>query len=159
MKKINSKGFMLAETLIVSVFVAGVLIFLYIQFFNLNNSYDESYMYNTVEGLYSLQDIREYIKKDGKVLEYIKTNIDTLKYIDITDCSLFKNSDYCLNLFKLEKIKYIFITTNSVPKDYIRIYNDEFYNFISKINYQGNEKYRIVAAFYDSTYATIRFGE
>ena len=159
MKKFNNKGFMLAETLIVSVFVSGVLIFLYVQFSKLNNLYDESYIYNTVEGLYALEDIREYIKTDEQVLQYIDTNIDTLKYIDITDCSVFTNKDYCSNLFKLEGIKYIFITTNSTPDNYIKRYDEQFLDFINKINYQGNENYRIVASFDNSTFATIRFGE
>lgn len=159
MKKNNNQGFMLAETLIVSVFVAGVLIFLYIQFLKLNTSYDEPYIYNTVENLYALEDIKKYIQLEETVLEYIDTNIEALKYIDITDCSLFTNVDYCTNLFKLEGIKDIFITTNSVPKTYIKGYSEEFQTFINKINFKGNEKYRIVASFENFTFATIRFGE
>lgn len=150
---------MLAETLIVTVFVAGVLIYLYIQFSNLNKSYEDSYMYNTVEGLYALDDVKAYIESDVQVLEYIDTNIEELKYIDITDCSLFADIDYCVKLLELENIESIFITTNQVPYESIIQYNEEFTTFINRINKEGIEKYRIVAEFNNSTYATLRFGE
>ena len=144
---------MLAETLIVTVFVAGVLMYLYIQFSNLNNSYENSYVYNTVEGLYAWDDVKAYIE-----LEYIDTNIEELKYIDITDCSLFTEVDYCKKLFEVENIKSIFITTNQVPDESIIQYNEEFTTFIKKINKEGNQSYRIVAEFNNYTYATLRFG-
>ena len=51
MKK-NEKGFVLLETLIVTTFVVSTLIFLYTQFSNIKTSYDASFRYNTVEGLY-----------------------------------------------------------------------------------------------------------
>lgn len=150
---------MLAETLVVTTFVAGVLIYLYIQFSNLNNSYEDSYIYNTVEGLYALDDIKTYIESDDQILEYINENIEDLKYIDITDCSLFTNYDYCEELLESENIKSIFITTNQVPYESIVQYNEKFTTFISKINKEGIEPYRIVASFNNSTYATLRFGE
>ena len=49
MNKINNKGFVLAETLIVTSFVAGVLLYLFIQFSNLNKNYNNSFKYNTIE--------------------------------------------------------------------------------------------------------------
>lgn len=159
MKKTNNRGFMLAETLIVTVFVSGILIYLYIQFSNLNKSYEDSYLYNTVEGLYALEDVKTYIERDNQILEYVDTNIEELKYIDITDCSLFTNIDYCKNIFQLENIKSVFITTNIVPYEVITQYNEEFITFINKINKEGVEPYRIVAEFNNTTYATLRFGE
>lgn len=159
MKKINNSGFMLAETLIVTVFVSGILIYLYIQFSNLNKSYEDSYIYNTVETLYALDDIKIYIEREDQILEYINTNIEDLKYIDITDCSLFTDIDYCKKLLEVENIKSIFITTNIVPYESITQYNEEFTAFINKINKEGIEPYRIVASFNNSTYATLRFGE
>ena len=158
MKKINNSGFMLAETLIVTVFVSGILIYLYIQFSNLNKSYEDSYIYNTVETLYALDDIKIYIEREDQILEYINTNIEDLKYIDITDCSLFTEVDYCKKLFEVENIKSIFITTNQVPDESIIQYNEEFTTFIKKINKEGNQSYRIVAEFNNYTYATLRFG-
>lgn len=159
MKKNNNKGFILAETLIVTAFVAGVLIFLYIQFTNLNQSYEQSYVYNTVEGLYALEDVKTYIETDTTFVNYIDSNINSLKYIDITDCTLFTDETYCLKLFELENIKNIFITHNLVPDVDFTDYDLKFQTFIKKINKEGIQTYRIVAEFNDSTYATVRFGD
>ena len=158
MKKLNNKGFMLAETLIVSTFVAGVLIFLFIQFTNLGKAYDDSYINNTPEGLYALEDIKEYINTDLDVQLYIEQNIETMKYIDLTDCSLFTNKDYCVNLFELENIDRIFVTINDFDKQSITGYNEDFKIFINKIINEGNEKYRLVASFNNGMFATMRVG-
>lgn len=157
MKK-NEKGFMLLETLIVTTFVAGVLILLFVQFSNLSRKYESSYKYNTVEGIYALDDIREYIEYED-FITYIDDNIATDRYIDITNCSLFKSKETCLNLIETENIDRVFVTTNLVPTDRITRYDEEFLEFINKINEEGDEPYRLVASFKNSTYATIRFGE
>lgn len=159
MKKLNNNGFMLAETLIVSTFVAGVLIFLFIQFTNLGKAYDDSYIYNTPEGLYALEDVKEYIDADSDLLLYIEENIGTKKYIDLTDCSLFKNREYCVNLFELENIDKVFITTNSFDKLSITGYNEDFNLFINKIVKEDSEKYRLVASFKNGMFATLRLGD
>lgn len=159
MKKSNNKGFMLAETLVVTTFVAGVLIFLFIQFSNLSKAYDESYNYNTVEGLYALEDIKVMIEQDNTIMNYIENNIDELNFIDITNCDNFTDVNYCLKLLELENVNKIIITNNSVPYDKINIASEDFMNFIKKISKEGNEPYRIIVAFKNSTYATLRLGE
>ena len=60
MKKNSNKGFVLAETLIVTTFVAGILFFMFVQFTSLSKNYNDSYKYNTVEDLYALRNIRDY---------------------------------------------------------------------------------------------------
>ena len=159
MKKTNNKGFMLAETLIVTIFVAGVLIFLFIQFSNLSKSYDESYKYNTVEGLYASEDILRYIQSDSTTMTYISENIDNLKVIDLTNCTNFTNSNYCNKLFELENVDRIIVTKNKVPYSEIGITDENLMSFIKKINKEGTEPYRIIVAFKNSTYATLRLGE
>lgn len=159
MQKQDNKGFMLAETLIVTTFVAGVLIFLFIQFTNLSKSYEESYNYNTPEALYALEDIKEYIISDTTAYTDIENNITNYTIKDITDCSIFTNQDYCLKLFSLENISNLIISTNMIYDDNFSAYDEEFLKFITKISEEGNEKYRIIAKFNNNTYATIRFGD
>ena len=157
MKKKN-RGFMLAETLLVTAFVAGLLVYLYIQFMNLSSSYDDAYDYNTVEDLYALSDIVDYIYSDERAYEYIKNNVINEKYIDITNCTLFTDTSNCEKLFGYEKVTEVFITTNVVPKSDITNYSTSFMKFIKKINSSGLEPYRIIASFENKTYATLRFG-
>lgn len=158
MKKKKNKGFMLAETLVVTIFVAGILIFLYLQISNLTKSYEQSYKYNTVEGLYTLEDIKNYILNDVSALNYIKENIDDLEYIDIKNCGIFTNKEDCLLLLQSAKVESIFVAKNLIRPNSINDYNQEFRDFINKINQEGNQEYRIVASFDNSTYATLRFG-
>lgn len=159
MKKISSKGFVLAETLIVTTFVAGILFFMFMQFTNLSKNYNDSYKYNTVEDLYALRNIRDFILKDNQSFVTIDSEISKRGYINITDCSIFSEQSYCLELLRLENIKKIFITENNLDKDIFINYDLEFKKFISKIKGEGTHKYRLLAEFNDSTYATIRFGE
>lgn len=159
MKKNTNRGFVLAETLIVTTFVAGVLIFLFIQFTNLSKNYTDSYKYNTVEGLYALRNIKEYIETDSVAMAIIedKTNDDNI--LNITNCSIFSEKKYCLKLMELENIKRIFATNNDFDKDYFNNYDEGFKKFVNKINKEGTLKYRLLVEFNNSTYATIRFGE
>ena len=62
----NNKGFLLAESLIVSTFVLTVLIFLFVQFRNIMNTNKRSYIYNSVEDIYSLGSIGDYFKTTKK---------------------------------------------------------------------------------------------
>ena len=61
MKKDN-RGFLLAESLVVSTFVLTVLILLYIQFSNLITNYKNSYNYNNVESIYDLASVANYLQ-------------------------------------------------------------------------------------------------
>ena len=61
MKK-NNRGFLLAESLVVSTFVLTILILLYVQFSNLTTNYKNSYNYNNVESIYDLSSIANYLK-------------------------------------------------------------------------------------------------
>lgn len=159
MKKKSNNGFVLAETLIVTTFVAGILIFLFIQFSNLSKNYNDSYKYNTVEGLYSLNNIIKYIKSDTTFNESLSTLVNTDKYLEITDCTLFSDPKYCSLLFELENIKSIYITDNYFNKSIFNNSEETIKTFINKINSDGEQKYRIVAEFNDFTFATIRFGD
>lgn len=161
MKKLNNYGYMLVETLLVTIFVAGVLIFLFIQFSNLSNSYDESFTYNTVENLYALEDIKDYFESDSNLINEIESNLNQKEYI--TGCEFLADYSYCESLLDIENINTLIITTNSFDKDSVEVSDENFIKFIKKIQSSGTQPYRLIAKFVDSmgneTYATLRFGE
>ncbi len=159
MKKNKNKGFMLAETLIVTTFVAGILLFTTIQFINLSNGYNENYKYNTVEAMYALNTVKNYILDDSKALDFINNNVTSTNYVNLKSCDMFTSEIHCQKLLELEGISEIIITTNKFDKDKIVTYDDEFKKFISKIQKEGTQKYRLIAKFDNSVYATARFGE
>lgn len=159
MKKNKNKGFMLAETLVVTTFVAGILLFTTIQFINLSNGYNENYKYNTVEAMYALNTVKNYILDDSKALDFINNNVTSTNYVNLKSCDMFISEIRCQKLLELEGISEIIIATNKFDKDKIVTYDDEFKNFISKIKKEGTQKYRLIAKFENSVYATVRFGE
>lgn len=150
---------MLVETLIVTIFVASVLIFLLIQFISLNNNYNKTYEYNKVEDINSLKSIIYYIESDTNAFSTIESNVTYDKYLDITDCSVFIEEEYCKKLLELENIKKIYVVTNKVNYNLFEDDAAKFKEFINKITKSGKEKYRLIASFNNSTYATVRFGD
>ena len=60
-KSINNRGFMLVETILVSLTVSAVLIYMYIQFSSLSDSYRAIGQYNTVEGLYRADVVKHFL--------------------------------------------------------------------------------------------------
>ena len=158
MKKKSIKGFVLAETLIVSMFVAGVLIFLFIQFSNLSKNYIDSYKYNSIEDLYSLKNIRDYIEDDIEAWILIKDELKNNDFFEMTNCEIFSNKEYCLYLLEVKGIKQIYITENNFDENIFLFANAKFKKFSDKIKSEGLESYRIIAEFNNSKYATIRFG-
>lgn len=157
MKK-NNYGFLLVETLVVTIFVAGVLIYMFIQFSNLKEKYNEQYNYNTVDDLYALNTIVKYIKDDEIISQYIVDNLRSKEYLDLTDCSNFLNEVYCSKLFYLEEVDQIIVLNNTQSYENIKGLKGDMLYFMSKISNEGFEKYRLVARFGDSRFATIRFG-
>lgn len=157
MKKMNNRGFVLAETLVVTTFVSGVLIFLFIQFTNISKNYENNYTYNTVDDLYALEDVKDYILTDYVALNNIESELDSSEYINISDCSMFDNKDYCLKLFSIENIDEIIVTKNYFDKNEIINLNQNLLDFIKKINGTNDESYRLIASFKNSTYATLRW--
>lgn len=154
MKKNNEKGFMLIETLLVSIFVASTLIYLYIQFSNLNKNYNNSFTYNTVEGMYALEDVKEYLNLN---IESVRNEIfDNTYSADI--CSILPDSEYCTNLLEKENITTLIVAYNDLSNsNFDTDFNQGLLDFMEKIQPTGDEEFRIVAEFNNKTFATLRF--
>ena len=82
--KNNNKGFVLLETLMVSSFIIVVLIYLYIQFSDVKQSYNTSFKYDTIQSLYSLKEVDKFIN-DKFGYNDLKTNVDNEenRYIEL----------------------------------------------------------------------------
>ncbi len=153
MKK-NSKGFMLVETLVATTIIVSALLFLYIQYSTITNNYNESFTYNTTNGLYSAYNIKNYILEDG--YENLVSELSDEEYIDITSCQddYFDDEDYCLSLVaNMNIVKLLFTFENVENIDYN--VNDKFKKFINKIVFDDTGEYRLLIQFRDNTFATI----
>lgn len=157
MKKMNNKGFMLTETLIVSTLIITVLLVVYIQFKSINRKINNSYNYDTVSSLYNLYNMKLFVEQEN--YSTIVGRLDLDKYIDITDCpsAYFNSTDYCKSIISNTGINKLVVTKENL---YSLIdekpFDEKFNDYISTINYSTKEGYRLIASFSNGTYSSIR---
>lgn len=158
MKKINSKGFMLTETLIVSILLIVILLTIYVQFKKVNRSVENSFSYNTVSSLYNLYNVKLYLEQEK--FSGIVARLAEEDYVELTDCSesLFERPSYCKNVFSSVGIKRIFATNENL---YSLIkkkpFDQKLNNFIESIDYEAKSGYKLIAEFEDGSYASVWF--
>ena len=67
MKKINKKGFVLAEAIVVAVFVLSLFVFLFSNLVPLVGQYEAHEKYDTIDSVYNTNLIRTMIMSDSNV--------------------------------------------------------------------------------------------
>lgn len=164
MIKNNNKGFVITEVLILSTVIMGVLTLMYVQFKSVNRSYQYSFKYDTVEGLYLANNIVNYIN-DGNYDNLVEqVNNNPKGYIDITECTI-ENSNlisYCNSLFQKSEIEKILFTKENLIdlKRNISDFDNDMQNYIKQIKTLNDEKdYRIIVKYKDGSFTTMRFNK
>lgn len=161
MKK-NNKGFSLIETLIVSSFVVGTLVFLFSQFVVLKNNYNRSFKYNTVQAIYKAKNIDRYLS--GIEYRNIINGVGNSSrgYVDISNCTThITNNNYCKTLFSKLDVKTVVVSKENLDnlKEDLNSnnpYTESFYQFIERQKEKiTGSNYRIIVEFNDDTYATV----
>lgn len=166
MKKSN-RGFTLVETLIVSAFIIGILIFLFSEFTKLKKSYDTSFDSNTIPALYKARNINRYLYSiEGS--DFI-TKLDAIPegYLEITDCSstYISKVSYCKKLFEELEVVHVFVAKETSFKGDLQEghlknnpdYREKLYRFVKNLsvyneNYDG---YRIIVEFEEDGFASV----
>lgn len=161
MKKSNQKGFMLAEAFIVSTFVLGVLVFMFVQIKSIINGFDKSFTYNTVSNIYKTEEIGKYIKAND--YSNIISIVDINQYLILDDSSNYLPGNTSWhNLKENAKVKTIIIskenaeelkkTTNTDEK-----ISNKLRNFIKYLKVDNStSQYRIIIEFTDDTFGSIK---
>ena len=67
MKKLNKKGFLIAESIIVGVFVLSLFTFLFVNVVPLVGQYEAREKYDTINGAYNANLVRTMILEDNKM--------------------------------------------------------------------------------------------
>jgi len=157
----KKKGFMLAEVLIVSTLLIGVMSFMYIQINSINNAYSREFNYNTVDSLYGARVLKEFL--DTK---YDFNNLNTTSFINKNTL----NSNYFNKL--VEKLTVLKIIITNIPKniyDYLKnnysqntpyigtdtSYYEKLIEFSTKL--ENDSKKHIIVAFQDGTICDYKF--
>lgn len=168
MKKNNNKGFMLTELLVTATLICTVLIFLYTQFYNVKKGYDRSFNYNTVNGLYILDNVKKFLIEND--LSVFKLQLNNKNYVELTETeniSLMSNQDYFNKMISFTNIKKLYFTKENLEslKNELNLNPigkleslRKFVNYIDYDSNAGDNLYRLIAEFNDSTFSTILLG-
>ena len=108
MKKLNSSGFALVETMVVSVFVMVILSIIYINFYPLMGEYEKRESYDTVDGKYAAFWFKLLIQRGGNVGK-IATSEEAFVVFDCTKNVSEKNVELCKTLWDTYQVENIYI--------------------------------------------------
>lgn len=168
MKKRN-KGFMLIETLVVSTFIITVLIYLYVQFTNLKKSYDVSFRYDTISGLYGAKEIDKFINNNYGYTDFFEEiEKEENKYIEVINkkkCDYLYfagNINYCEKLVNNLNIKTVLLASTDLTKLKEKLktnnsYSNDLYLYVKNINpKQKGGSYIMIVEYNDKTFANVK---
>lgn len=148
MKK-NNKGFVLVETLIVTVFVMAVFSVIYINFYPLAGEYERREFYDDVDSKYSAYWVKRFIQ--GSTYDFYSSGgaadtISSNKY-DVFQCSDLSSSEevsFCNKMFHRMNIKQVIITDYDLTEFKQKVQDDDSLastlgnNFTAYIEYLPN---------------------
>lgn len=132
-KKFNNQGFVLVETLVVSVFVMAIFSIIYINFYPLMGEYEKREVYDDVDGKYAAYWMKRLIQNDSFVLtSTIQTAINNQKFYQFNCNNISDNSKktLCNTLIQNFNIE----TDSSGPHIYLTTYNTEQFKAVVKAN-------------------------
>lgn len=163
----KNKGFMLLETLIASTVILGALIFLYAQFSAIKRTFNTSFKYNTIPGLYEAKTLANFLENDGYALYINELSNSDKGYLDINDCHNSRSSLCRKILNNIDAKNVLFVSDNistlqndlSINNYDKSIFNEDFKNFILTMNTIENQgRYQLIISYKDNTFASIPIG-
>lgn len=163
MKKMNKKGFMLAETLIVSTFIMTILIFLYVQFRTVTDSYNTSFKYNNVNNIYAANNVRLFLM--GENISRIKSDLSSVNYVDVTSCpsTYITETSYCRKLLSDLRVRTALVVKDDLSnvKGHMNSqWSEELKDFINALKTDSEPNaIRLIVEYDDDTYASLKFVE
>lgn len=162
--KLNKKGFMLAEVIVVSVILIATLVGLFTGFNKMYSNYKERNSYDNVDALYAAKSIKDFLIDQTKLNELIK---NTVSFNNITNSTSISLSEYETTLYNNIKEEYDikniyfsvyninnieFDTTNNTLTSYLAYLRKD--SNLTKSNYA----YRIVVQTNKNNFSTIGLG-
>ena len=174
--KLNNKGFVLVETLVVSVFIATILAVLYNNFYPLVGEYEKREVFDDIDGKYATYWVKRVIQHDSTVLGAgcDLTSLESAPYYCKFTCEMVTTEsmkNMCHELVKKAQIKNdtkgTDVLTDDEPAIYITTYRlTNFKNYVDEVggisggmqrylkylpNYKwdslNNAKYRVIVEF------------
>lgn len=164
MKLLNKKGFILVETLVVTLFVVTLFILVYQNLVPSIGEYETMNDYDDIDSVYALNLFKENLLRYGNVV-YIDGELKKNTYLNITDCNngnIYKNGEFCIKMKRALNIledDYIFITNYDISafRQTVNDLDNDFFdsgklsNFRNYLDTVGNTD-----DFYDSSTTVLK---
>lgn len=149
--RLDTKGFLLMETLLVSLTIAGILLYMYVQYSRISDSYHRLARYNSVENLYRTGDLKRLL-----VIE------DEDSFYATVDAGMTVNGKKIAGVYKLSATNFNGTSTNNPLTDFnvVEAYiikgnadlasvSSSFSAFLKTI--ENDDNYRIVVKYNDGS--------
>lgn len=117
MKRLSKQGFLLVETLVVTVFVMTIFIFLYRNSIPMVGEYERRSSYDDIDSVYAAQEVKKMVTSDANFNSFVSL-LETAYYKDITKCTLYADPNYCailknsLNIVDANKDRILIVNHN-----------------------------------------------
>ena len=124
--KINKKGFMLAEVVIVASVITTVLVFLFISINRMSNAYDTRNRYYDIDAMQAAMEINDILAEE------LPADEDIADYIDLIDNNGYQQIEafaefYSTNVYSLNGVYYVKSNIVSLEQLNISLSNEKIY--------------------------------
>ena len=152
MKKNNEKGFLLAEAIVVGVFVLSLFVFLFVNVVPLVGRYEGYENYDTIDGVYNANMVRAMIMEDNNMNTILKLGSGTYKVYTATSlCNSLVKKNYCKILLGKNFLNVKKIYIKYAARDYINSLDD----FSQPSGSTYRNYHRIIIQYNDDSFANI----
>ena len=126
----NNKGFVMTETLVVTVFLVTIFTFVYVSIIPLMGKYDDMTFRNSdIDIIYKLYNVRKMINNDNNKNTIIGNTFKEIKCQDLAD------QNYCNNMMVYLELSEYDSVQNRYYDRYILVYADNIHNRLT--NFQN----------------------
>ncbi len=130
----NNKGFVMTETLVVTIFLVTIFTFIYVSIVPLIGKYEDlTYRDSDVDIVYKLYHIRKMFNKDANKTTITSNSFQDFDCDDLEDTSCNFLMEY-LELRNDDVNNYLLVYANNIndQKDDFQSFNKEMYDYILK---------------------------
>lgn len=103
MNKLNNKGFLLIETLVVSIFVLSICLIIFRNGMPIIQEYEKREYYDDLESIYMANEFREFLLKDSNTASILR-DVEGQGF-RILSCNDVSDRNKCMNYLKTMQIK------------------------------------------------------
>lgn len=165
MKKLNNKGFVLVETLVVSVFLMTIFSILYNNFYPLIGEYDRREAFDDLDGKYAAYWVKRMIQNDGYNLDISSLMASSYAEFNCDNFNTPTSQETCKTLIKRLQVNKAYIIQYNTSKFKNEVENlhpgsysngiKDYVNYLpmfSKSPSANGAGYRVIVEFYRKVY-------